>query len=57
MKVEYTKLIERKTTSQMEYAKLKKQVREYEIVKRNVGNIIHPADSRSNVKRRNEVIY
>jgi hypothetical protein len=50
LKSEYAKLTERKSTLRTEYGKLKKQVREYGIIKKNVDFILNPIEQRGKGK-------
>jgi hypothetical protein len=50
LRTEYAKLTERKAALQAEYGKLKKQAREYGIIKKNVDSILNPADGRDKTK-------
>jgi hypothetical protein len=56
MRAEHAALTERKTALQSEYAKLKKQAREYGIIKRNVDSILHPDGGRDKAKERGAVL-
>ena len=51
-KAEYESLTGRKITLRTEYDKLKKQVQEYDIIKRNVGSILNQGSSKSKTKNR-----
>jgi hypothetical protein len=52
LQTEYAKLSERKDALRSEYGKLKKQAREYGIIKRNVDSILGEPDGREKAKRR-----
>ncbi|MDR2162495.1 MAG: hypothetical protein LBO70_00900 [Clostridiales Family XIII bacterium] len=56
LKTEYAKLMECKTALQAEYRKLKKQAREYGIIKRNVDSILNPAGVRNKAKERGRCV-
>ena len=50
LKAEYKRLTAEKDALYTEYGKLKKQLREYDAVKQNIDNILHPARGREQEK-------
>ena len=53
LQTEYAKLQERKEALYADYGKLKKQVKEYDVIKRNIDSILRQPESRNRRKERN----
>ena len=50
LKADYKRLTTEKDALYTDYGKLKKQLREYDAVKQNIDNILHPASGREQEK-------